>query len=81
MQFKDLADQLKEQSAEPLEGTVIERTGKKEGRQINTYVLRTSTRPPRTLYRKNLRTEPAAFLETEVPARILDNIKQKLTKA
>jgi len=80
MQFKELADQLKGESAEPLEGTVIERTGKKEGRQINTFVLRTDTRPPRTLYRKNLRNEPAVFLETEVPARILENIKQKLTK-
>jgi hypothetical protein len=81
MQFKDLADQLAGQSAEPLEGTVIERQGKKEGRQINTFVLRTTTRPPRTLYRKNLRTEPASFLETEVPTRILDNIKQKLRQS
>jgi hypothetical protein len=78
MQFKDLATQLAGQSREPLEGTVIEREGKKEGRQISTFVLRTTTRPPRTLYRKNLRTEAASFLDSEVPPRILDNIKQKL---
>ena len=78
MQFKDLADQLAGQSTEPLEGAVIERQGKKEGRQINTFVLRTVTRPPRTLYRKNLRTDAGRFLEGEVPARILENIKQKL---
>lgn len=78
MQFKELAAQLASQSAEPLEGAVIERTGKKEGRQINTYVLRAETNPPRTLYKKNLRTEPATFLETEVPARVLENIRQKL---
>jgi hypothetical protein len=80
MQFKELADQLASQSAEPLEGTVIERTGKKEGRHINTYVLRTETRPPRTLYKKNLRVEPGQFLESEVPVRVLENIKQKLKK-
>jgi hypothetical protein len=78
MQYKELAAQLASQSAEPLEGTVIERSGKKEGRQINTFVLRTETKPPRTLYRKNLRVEPGQFLESEVPARILENIKQKL---
>src|SRR5262249_12343429 len=78
MQFKDLAEQLAGQSAEPLEGTILERQGKKEGRQINTFVLRTATRPPRTLYRKNLRTEAAPFLESEVRSRILDTIKQKL---
>ena len=80
MQFKDLATQLAPQSAEPLEGTVITRTGKKE-RQINTFVLRTETKPPRTLYRKNLRVEPATFLDAEVPARVLENIKQKLVKS
>jgi hypothetical protein len=79
MQFKELAEQLQPQSAEPLEGEVIERTGKKD-RQINTFVLRTATRPPRTLYRKNLRTEVASFLEAEVPAPILANIKQKLRR-
>jgi hypothetical protein len=78
MQFKDLASQLAGQSAEPLEGTVIVREGKKEGRQISTYILRTVTRPPRTLYRKNLRNDSDVFLEAEVPPRILDNIKQKL---
>ena len=78
MQFKDLAEQLAGQSAEPLEGTVVERAGKKEGRQINTFVLRTATRPPRTLYRKNLRVETATFLESEVPPRVLENIRQKL---
>ena len=51
MQFKDLASQLASESAEPLEGTVITRTGKKD-RQINTFVLRTETRPARTLYKK-----------------------------
>ena len=66
---------------EPLEGTVIERSGKKEGRQIKTFVLRTETKPPRTLYRKNLRVEPGQFLDSEVPASVLENIKQKLTKA
>ncbi len=81
MQFKDLAEQLKGQSAEPLEGTVVERQGKKEGRQINTFVLRTLTRPSRTLYRKNLRTEAATFLDSEVPPRVLDNIKQKLRQS
>jgi hypothetical protein len=81
MQFKDLAAQLAGQSAEPLEGSVIERQGKKEGRTINTFILRTTTRPSRTLYRKNLRTEAALFLEAEVPPRILDNIKQKLRPA
>jgi len=80
VQFKDLATQLAPQSAEPLEGTVITRTGKKE-RQINTYVLRTETSPPRTLYKKNLRVEPATFLDAEVPARVLENIKQKLVAA
>jgi hypothetical protein len=78
MQFKDLAAQLAGQSAEPLEGAVIVREGKKEGRQISTYILRTVTRPPRTLYRKNLRNDSDVFLEAEVPPRILDNIKQKL---
>ena len=33
---------------------------------------------PRTLDKKNLRVEPGTFLEAEVPARILENIKQKL---
>jgi hypothetical protein len=78
MQFKDLATQLAGQSTEPLEGTIVLRQGKKEGRQITTFVLRTVTRPPRTLYRKNLRTDSDVFLEAEVPARVLDNIKQKL---
>jgi hypothetical protein len=80
VQFKDLATQLATQSAEPLEGAVITRTGKKD-RQINTYVLRAETNPPRTLYKKNLRVEPAAFLDAEVPARVLENIRQKLVKA
>ena len=57
--------------------TVLTRTGKKD-RQINTFVLRTETNPPRTLYKKNLRVEPAAFLDGEVPSRVLENIKQKL---
>ncbi len=78
MLFRELEDQLGGHSAEPLEGEVILRQGKKEGRQINTFVLRANTRPPRILYRKNLRTEPGTFLEAEVPARVLDNIRQKL---
>jgi hypothetical protein len=80
MQFKELANQLASESAETLEGTVLERAGKKGQRQINTFVLRTETSPPRTLYRKNLRVEPGVFLESEVPAAILQNIKQKLVR-
>jgi hypothetical protein len=79
VQYKELATQLADQSAEPLEGTVITRTGKKE-RQINTFVLRTETNPPRTLYKKNLRVEPATFLDSEVPARVLHDVKQKIVK-
>lgn len=77
MQFKDLATELAPQSSEGLDVSVIERTGKKE-RTINTFVLRTETNPPRTLYKKNLRIEPGAFLEAQVPARVLENILQKL---
>jgi hypothetical protein len=79
VQYKELAAQLAAESAEPLEGTVITRTGKKE-RQINTYVLRTESSPPRTLYKKNLRVEPATFLDSEVPAAVLHDVKQKLAK-
>jgi hypothetical protein len=78
MQFKELATQLATQSSEPLEGTVIERPSKKGDKQIQTFILRTETRPSRTLYRKNLRVAPAAFLESEVPAPVLQNITQKL---
>ena len=79
MQFKELASQLAPQSAETLEGSVITRTGKKE-RQINTFVLRAETNPPRTLYKKNLRVEPATFLDSEVPARVLHDVKQKIAR-
>jgi hypothetical protein len=78
MQYKELEAQLAPQSAEPLEGKVIDRKGKKEGRVINTFVLVTKTKPPRTLYRKNLRVAPEAFLDAQVPENILVNIKQKL---
>jgi hypothetical protein len=79
MQFKELAEKLGEGCPVPLEGTVIQRENKRnEAKIINTFVLRTLTRPTVTIYRKNLRTEPAEFLAREVPPRVLENIQQKI---
>jgi len=82
VKFKELAEKLAEQAAYPLEHEVLDRTGKarhhKEDKQIKTFVLWAQTNPKRALYRKNLRIEPATFLEAEVPPLVLLNIQQKL---
>lgn len=82
MKYKELAEQLAETAAYPLEHEVLERFGKarhhKDENEIKTFVLWAQTNPKRALYRKNLRTEPATFLEAEVPPRVLENIRQKL---
>jgi hypothetical protein len=82
MKFKELAEKLADQAAYPLATEVLERTGKarhhKDDKEIKTFVLWAQTHPKRALYRKNLRTEPATFLEAEVPPLVLENIQQKL---
>ena len=89
MQWKDLAAELNKQSAEPLEGTVVNSPIKKRLRAVergvnverthtNTFVIRTVGRPPRILYRKNVKNELAQFMESEVPPRVLENIRQKM---
>lgn len=82
MKYRELAERLAEQSVAGLEVSVLDRRGKvrhnKGDKEIKTFVLMTQTNPPRALYRKNLRVEPAAFLEQEVPEVVLTNIQQKL---
>jgi hypothetical protein len=82
VKFKELAEKLADQAAYPLQGEVLDRTGKvrhnKGDKAIKTFVLWARTHPKRALYRKNLRVEPASFLEAEVPPLVLENIQQKL---
>jgi hypothetical protein len=82
MKYRELPERLGEQSLYPLEISVLDRTGKvrhnKGDKAIKTFVLFAQSNPPRAIYRKNLRIEPGQFLEADVPAKVLENIQQKL---